>query len=81
MSWSTISKSTKVVSAVFLKFQVYGKIVLVYYTIHIIMFVGKVTSWDDTFHDLQLCFGVKEFLVYFCLSPGCLLSLSALFFC
>ncbi|KAL5748150.1 hypothetical protein ACOSQ2_025447 [Xanthoceras sorbifolium] len=24
---------------------------------------GKVTGWDDIFHDLQLCFGVKEFLV------------------
>ncbi|KAK2643403.1 hypothetical protein Ddye_025166 [Dipteronia dyeriana] len=24
---------------------------------------GKVTDWDSIFHDLQLCFGVKEFLV------------------
>ncbi|CAL0312786.1 unnamed protein product [Lupinus luteus] len=24
---------------------------------------GKPADWNSTFHDLQLCFGVKEFLV------------------
>lgn len=26
---------------------------------------GKSDDWISTFHDLQLCFGVKEFLVWF----------------
>lgn len=30
---------------------------------------GKVIDWNSTLHDLQLCFGVKEFLVCFNLTP------------
>lgn len=30
---------------------------------------GKVIDWNSTLHDLQLCFGVKEFLVCHSLTP------------
>lgn len=26
-------------------------------------FLGKAADWDSTLHDLQLCFGVRDFLV------------------